>query len=102
MIRHGAVELSPDEAAQYTEDERANLRSWGLGVPEPEPCPPDVDYVLPNIDYASEIIYIRQPQLIEPAFSATAFQAASGSYGQWAGGTIYPVQNPRRTNWRIK
>ena len=38
--RPGGVVLSHEEAARYTEDQRQNLRSWGIGVPEPAPSSP--------------------------------------------------------------
>ena len=38
--RPGGVVLLHEEAARYTEDQRQNLRSWGIGVPEPAPSSP--------------------------------------------------------------
>lgn len=39
--RPGGARLSAEEAARYTDDQRSNLRSWGIGVPEPLPFYPD-------------------------------------------------------------
>lgn len=39
-VRPGDVVLSHEEAARFDEDQRENLRSWGIGVPEPVPSDP--------------------------------------------------------------
>lgn len=66
MIRHRDVALSPEEAARFDEDQRENLRSWGIGVPEPTyPPDPDEPPISPYIVYN-----VQQQQPNYPVFSS--------------------------------
>lgn len=114
MIRPRDVVLTHEEAARFDEDERANLRSWGIGVPEPVISPPDEDDpITPCVIHLG----YTPPPTIAQTWTAVANQSylwPSSQTAQWAS-TVYMshgATNPAyisavdyaryKGDWRIK
>lgn len=77
--RPGGPRLSEEEAFRYTEDERQNLRSWGIEVPEPTTTSPDEEvpmeptFVFPSSPFPSGVAGQRGA-FINALSAQTAFQ----------------------------